>query len=83
MGTKAFQAKQITTKQKKVTYKDGTSEILSDVQPKVYDDWTTIQTEEITRTVKEEKDRKNIFLNVTFYRFTFSTKIPKSILKIK
>ena len=52
----------ITTKQKKVTYKDGTSEILSDVQPKVYDDWTTIQTEEITRTVKEEKDRKNIFL---------------------
>ena len=45
----------ITTKRKKVTYKDGTTEIIETAQPKVYTDWETIQTEVIERTVKKMK----------------------------
>tara|TARA_B100001248_G_scaffold261965_1_gene255274 strand:- start:9893 stop:13597 length:3705 start_codon:yes stop_codon:yes gene_type:complete len=52
----------ITTKRKKVTYKDGTTEIIETPQAKVYTDWTTIQTEETTRTVKENVVSSNIFL---------------------
>ena len=52
----------ITTKRKKVTYKDGTTEIIETAQPKVYTDWETIQTEVIERTVKENEVSSNIFL---------------------
>ena len=52
----------ITTKRKKVTYKDGTSEIIETPQAKVYTDWQTIQTEEVERTVKENEVSANIFL---------------------
>ena len=52
----------ITTKRKKVIYKDGTSKIIETPQAKVYTDWTTIQTEEPTRTVKENEVTSNIFL---------------------
>ena len=52
----------ITTKRKKVTYKDGTSEIIETPQAKVYTDWETIQTEEVERTVKENVVSSNIFL---------------------
>ena len=52
----------ITTKRKKVTYKDGTSEIIETPQAKVYTDWETIQTEEVERTVKENEVSSNIFL---------------------
>ena len=52
----------ITTKRKKVTYKDGTSEIIETPQAKVYTDWQTIQTEEVERTVKENVVTTNIFL---------------------
>ena len=52
----------ITTKRKRVTYADGTTEIIETVQPKVYTDWQTIQTEETTRTVKENEVASNIFL---------------------
>ena len=52
----------ITTKRKKVTYADGTTEIIETVQPKVYTDWETVQTEVIQRTVKEDVESTNIFL---------------------
>ena len=52
----------ITTKRKKVTYKDGTSEIIETPQAKVYTDWETIQTEVVERTVKENETSSNIFL---------------------
>ena len=52
----------ITTKRKKVTYKDGTSEIIETPQAKVYTDWETIQTEVIERTVRENEVSSNIFL---------------------
>ena len=52
----------ITTKRKKVTYKDGTTEIIETPQAKVYTDWETIQTEVIERTVKENEVSSNIFL---------------------
>ena len=52
----------ITTKRKKVTYKDGTSEIIETPQAKVYTDWETIQTEVVERTVKENEISSNIFL---------------------
>ena len=52
----------ITTKRKKVTYADGTTEIIETVQPKVYTDWETVQTEVIQRTVKEDEESTNIFL---------------------
>jgi len=52
----------ITTKRKKVTYKDGTSEIIETPQAKVYTDWVTVPTEEIERTVKENETSSNIFL---------------------
>jgi hypothetical protein len=52
----------ITTKRKRVTYADGTTEIIETVQPKVYTDWQTIQTEETTRTVKENEVASNTFL---------------------
>ncbi|WP_435163754.1 S8 family peptidase [Candidatus Pelagibacter bacterium nBUS_25] len=57
----------ITTKRKKVTYKDGTSEIIETQQAKVYTDWETIQTEIVERTVKENEVSSNIFLtpNIT------------------
>ena len=51
----------ITTKRKKVTYADGTTEIIETVQPKVYTDWETVQTEVIQRTVKEVEESTNIF----------------------
>mgnify|MGYP003135548881 CR=1 FL=1 len=60
--TKQKRTYTITTKKKKVTYKDGTSEVIETVQPKVYTDWVTIQTAETERTVKEEGTPTNIFL---------------------
>ena len=60
--TKQKRTYTITTKRKKVTYKDGTSEIIETVQPKVYTDWTTVQISDETRTVKEEGTPSNIFL---------------------
>ena len=52
----------ITTKRKKVTYADGTTEIIETVQPKVYTDWETVPTEEVSRTEKENEVSTNIFL---------------------
>jgi hypothetical protein len=52
----------ITTKRKKVTYKDGTSEIIETPQAKVYTDWETVQTEVVERTVKENEVASDIFL---------------------
>ena len=52
----------ITTKKKKVTYADGTTEIVETPQAKVYTDWETIQISEETRTVKENEVASNIFL---------------------
>ncbi len=52
----------ITTKRKKVTYADGTTEIIETTQPKVYTDWETIPTEEIERTETEDVVSINIFL---------------------
>jgi hypothetical protein len=52
----------ITTKRKKVTYADGTTEIIETVQPKVYTDWETVQTEVIQRTEREDEESTNIFL---------------------
>ena len=52
----------ITTKRKKVTYKDGTSEIIETPQAKVYTDWETVQTEVVERTEKENEVSSNIFL---------------------
>jgi hypothetical protein len=52
----------ITTKKKKLTYADGTTEIVETVQAKVYTDWETIQTGEPTRSVKENQVATNIFL---------------------
>ena len=51
----------ITTLRKELTYADGTTEIVETVQPKVYTDWQTIQTEEVDRTVKEEGTPVNGF----------------------
>ena len=60
--TKQKRSWTITTKSKKVTYKDGITEIIKTILPKEYTDWVTIQTEETTRTVKENIVAINIFL---------------------
>jgi len=52
----------ITTKRNKVTYADGTTEIIETAQPKVYTDWETVQTEVIQRTETEDVVTANIFL---------------------
>ena len=60
--TKQKRTYTITTNRKKVTYKDGTTEVIETPQAKVYTDWITVQTEETTRTVKENEVSSNIFL---------------------
>ena len=52
----------ITTKKKKVTYKDGTSEIIETPQAKEYTAWETIQTSQTTETNKVEGTPTDIFL---------------------
>ena len=60
--TKQKRTYTITIKRKKVTYKDGTSEIIETTQPKVYTDWATIQVSEETRSVRENEVSTDIFL---------------------
>ncbi len=60
--TKQKRSYTITTNRKKVTYKDGTSEIIETPQAKVYTDWTTVQISEEERSVRENEVSTNIFL---------------------
>ena len=52
----------ISIKRKKVTYKDGSTEIIETPQAKVYSDWMTVQIGETFRTVKENEIARDIFL---------------------
>jgi len=54
VGTKQKRTWTITTNRTRLTYRDGTTEIVEAVQPKVYTDWATIQVSSATRTVREE-----------------------------
>jgi len=60
--TKQKRTYTITTERKKVTYKDGTTEIIETVQPKVYTDWTVVQISEEQRSVRENEVSTDIFL---------------------
>ncbi len=60
--TKQKRTYTITTNRKKVTYKDGTSEVIETPQAKVYTDWQTVQISEEQRSVRENETSTNIFL---------------------
>jgi hypothetical protein len=61
VGTKQKRTWTITTNRTRLTYRDGTTEIVETVQPKVYTDWATIQVSSATRTVREEGTPVNGF----------------------